>query len=417
MQPASWRAALPTLPAQIMIQQFSRWGSFAGPFVLVVTAVLVGCSESETISTYETERTEPRPKAVNVEQVRKSLDHMLVAIVPHGDAAWFFKLVANADAIEELRKPFEELVASVELGEPGETPEWTLPEGWTQTEGGEMRTATILVPRGAEKLELAVSTLPLAGDWDDYLTRNVNRWMGQLQQGELDEKTVKGLAKSLPHKGGEAAVIELVGVMQQTPGMMPPGHPPAGSNVPAATAGSSRESDSTPRPADSTPRPTAPFAPMGGAVQPAEEFAKPREFTYDPPAGWQPGQINMMRKAAFVVADGGKQASVTVTQFPAVEEMSNPIAQGRRWAGEAGLQLSEAELNERAKPVNIDGIEGQEFELIAPVERESTNSVRAAMVRRGEQMWFFKMWGERSLVEKQGEAFGKFLQSVKFTGE
>jgi hypothetical protein len=400
-----------------MIQQFRRWGSLWSLSTLVASAALVGCREAESISIYEAERAEPRPQAVNVEQVRKSLDHMLVAIVPHGDAAWFFKLVANADAIEELRKPFEELVASVELGEAGETPTWKLPEGWTQTEGGEMRAATIVIPHGDEKLELTVSTLPLSGDWDDYLTRNVNRWMGQLQQGELDEKTVKGLAKSLPFKGGKYTVIELVGVMQQTPGMMPPGHPPAGSNVPAATAGSSRESDSTPRPADSAARPAAPFAPMGGAVQPAKEFAKPREFTYAPPAGWQPGQINMMRKAAFVVADGGKQAGVTVTQFAASGAMSDPTAQAQRWAGEAGLQLSEAELKAAAKPVEIDGIEGQEFELLGPADGESPRGVRAAMVRRGDLMWFFKMTGDRSLVEKQGEAFGKFLQSVKFTSQ
>jgi hypothetical protein len=400
-----------------MIQQSSRWGFLSSFSVLVVLAALVGCGEAETIRTYETDRTEPRPQAVDVDQVRKSLDHMLVAIVPHGDAAWFFKLVARGDAIEELRKPFEELIASVELGAPGETPKWKLPEGWTQTDGGEMRAATILVPHDGDKLELTVSTLPLSGDWDDYLTRNVNRWMGQLKQGELDEKTVTGLAKPLPFKGGEATVVELVGVMQQTPGMMPPGHPPAGSSVPAATASSPRESDSTPRPAESTARPAAPFATMGGAVQPAEEFAKPREFTYEPPAGWQPGQINMMRKAAFVVAEGGKQAGVTVTQFPASGAMSDPTAQAQRWAGEAGLQLSEAELKEAAQPVKIDGIEGQEFELLGPAEGESPRGVRAAMVRRGDVMWFFKMSGDRTVVEQQGEAFGKFLQSVRFASD
>jgi hypothetical protein len=396
-----------------MIQQASRWG-FLTRVVVVVSAALVGCGEAETIRTYEVERTEPRPKAVDVEQVRKSLDHMLVAIVPQGDAAWFFKLVARGDAIEELRKPFEELIASVETGKPGETPSWKLPEGWTQTAGGEMRAATIVVPHGDDKLELTVSTLPLSGEWDDYLTRNVNRWMGQLQQGELDEKTVKGLAKSLPYKGGEATVVELVGVMQQTPGMMPPGHPPTESNVPAATAGSSRESDSTPRPREAATQPTAPFAPMGGAVQVAEEFAKPREFTYEPPAGWQPGQINMMRKAAFVVAEDGKQAGVTVTQFPASGAMSDPAAQAQRWAGEAGLELSEAELKEAAKPVKISGVEGQVFELLGPAEGDSPRGVRAAMVRRGDAMWFFKMSGDRALVDKQGEAFGEFLESVNF---
>jgi hypothetical protein len=36
------------------------------------------------------------------------------------------------------------------------------------------------------------------------------------------------------------------------------------------------------------------------------------------------------------------------------------------------------------------------------------------MVEQGDQVWFFKMTGDRALVEKQEAAFGKFLESVKF---
>jgi hypothetical protein len=37
------------------------------------------------------------------------------------------------------------------------------------------------------------------------------------------------------------------------------------------------------------------------------------------------------------------------------------------------------------------------------------------MVQRGELMWFFKMTGERTLVESQREAFAEFLKSIKFS--
>jgi hypothetical protein len=67
--------------------------------------------------------------------------------------------------------------------------------------------------------------------------------------------------------------------------------------------------------------------------------------------------------------------------------------------------------------VTIDGVEGHEFELLGPAEGESPRGVRAAMVRRGDVMWFFKMSGDRSVVGNQGEAFGKFLQSVKFAAD
>ena len=377
--------------------------------VLLVASALVGCREAESISSYESAPTGPRATPVDVERVRSELDHMLVAIVPQEDAAWFFKLVVRGDAVEELRKPFEEFIGSVELGEKGAMPGWKLPEGWVQKAGGEMRAATIEVPHKGETLELTVSTLPLSGEWDAYVTRNVNRWLGQLQQGELSEKTVTGLMKSLPLKGGEATVVELVGVMEKSSGMMPPGHPP----VAAATAKSQATGSAKPPAAVGAARPAS--APMGGVVALAEEFAKPVEFTYEPPAGWQPGQTNIMRKAAFVVANGDKQAGVTVTQFPANAAMTDPTAQAQRWAGEAGLQLSESELKAAAKDVTIDGTAGQRFELLGPPDGEAPRGVLAAMVQRGDLMWFFKMTGDRALVEKQGEAFGKFLESVKFT--
>jgi hypothetical protein len=335
---------------------------------------------------------------------------MLVAIVPHEDAAWFFKLVARGDEIEPLRKPFEEFVSSIDVGEKGEKPKWTLPAGWQEKPGGEMRAATIEVPHEGKKLELTVTTLPQSGDWDAYLTRNVNRWLGQLQQGDLAEKTVKGLTKSLPYKDGEATYVELVGVMQATPVMLPPGHPSTGAQSPATASTAGGEQPSSTAPAAARP-------PMGGAIMPAGEFAKPAEFTYIPPAGWQPGQINMMRKAAFVIADGDKQAGVTVTQFPANAAMSDPTAQAQRWAGEAGLQPSQQALKAAAKDVTIDGIEGQQFELLGPADGAAPKGVLAAMVRRGERMWFFKMSGDRTVVEKQGEAFAEFLKSIKFRGD
>src|SRR5688572_26854102 len=133
---------------------------------LLAAVALVGCSEAESISTYETSRTEPRVKPVDIERVRGDLDHMLVAIVPQDDNAWFFKLVARGAAAENLRGPFEEFVGSVELGKAGETPKWKLPEGWVEKPGGEMRAATIEVPHEGAKLELTVVKLPLSGKWE-----------------------------------------------------------------------------------------------------------------------------------------------------------------------------------------------------------------------------------------------------------
>jgi hypothetical protein len=375
---------------------------------LLIAAALIGCRESESITNYSASRTEPKPLAVDVETVRNDLDHMLAAIVPQGDKAWFFKLVVRGEkAAEELRKPFNDFVSSIKLGEGDAPPTWTLPEGWQQKPGNSMRIATIEVPQGEQKLELAVSTLPLSGKWGPYVEVNVNRWMGQLQQAPLSAETVAKLGKTTPvQSGGDATVFELVGVMKASTGMgaMPAGHPPVGSAVPAVTAGSKRPSDQTPEPE------------RAAAAASSAPTPQPKEFKYEMPAGWQPGQAGAMRKAAFNVSDGNQQAEVTVMPFPANAAMADPTAQAARWAGQIGLQLSESDLKAAEREVKIDGTAGQLFELLGP-DGEKAKGILAAMVRRGEQVWFFKMTGDRALVEKQRDAFRKFLESVKFTDQ
>jgi hypothetical protein len=39
------------------------------------------------------------------------------------------------------------------------------------------------------------------------------------------------------------------------------------------------------------------------------------------------------------------------------------------------------------------------------------------MVVRGDQAWFFKMSGDRKVVEDQRDAFNKFIESIKFAGD
>jgi hypothetical protein len=174
---------------------------------------------------------------------------------------------------------------------------------------------------------------------------------------------------------------------------MPAGHPPVGDSMKAATAGSPRASDKTER-----------------TETPAEP--EPAEFSYQAPAGWQPGASNSIRKASFTISDGAEKADVSVTAFPASGAMADPTAQAQRWAGQVGLQLSEGDLKSAAKDVTIDGKKGQEFELLGT--GEAAKAILAAMVERDGQVWFFKMTGDRPLVEKQGDAFAKFIESVHF---
>ena len=379
----AWRVFLMRIPTNARVPL-----AWIGAALAAIS--LAGCREPDSITTVETPRSEPRAEPVDVEKLRETLDYMLAAIVPAGEKAWFFKLVVPGSAIEELRKPFDQFIASVELGEDEAPPTWTLPEGWQQSPASEMRAATIEIPHDGATLELAVSSLPFRGKLAPYVEMNVNRWLGQLQQAELPGETIAKMTRQAPVKGGEATVVELAGDMDRQASAMPAGHPPV----------------------DSAPRGERPETQAG---TPPAEVAMPKEFTYEAPAGWQPGKINSMRKAAFNVVDGDQQAEVTVMPFPASGAMGDPVAQAQRWAGQVGLaSQTEADLDKNKTTVTIDGVEGQQFDLFGPGAAGGPRGILAAMIRRGELMWFFKMDGDQALVEKQREAFGQFIESIEF---
>jgi hypothetical protein len=299
--------------------------------------------------------------------------------------------------VEHVRKPFNDFIASIDASGDGDRPTWKLPKDWTEQPGGaEMRTATIEVPHEGGKAELAVSWLPRGEqEWSRFLRSNVDRWMNQLQQPELPAETIAKISRAVSLNGGEATVLELIGAMPAEPGAMPPGHPPV------AVAG------------DQRPAATPPAAAASEAADPSRAG-----FQYTAPEGWTPGRLSSMRRAAFNVADGDRTAEVTVMPFPANPAMTDPIAQAKRWAGEVGLaDSSEDDLKKAETEVIIDGVDGQQFSLFGPGKGAGPLGTIAAMVRRGDQVWFFKMTGERTLVESQRVAFEAFLKSVDFPDE
>lgn len=405
-------------------------------FALLLAAA-VGCSEKAKITTYEQPATEPLRSVVDVAEVKAGTDHMLAAIVAEpaadpqagGGQAWFFKLVARGEGLDPLRKSFDEFLASVKLSGDGKPPTWTLPAGWVEKSASAMRAATIEVPYEGKTLELAVSSLPLGGEWSEYVARNVARWVDQLQQAPLTDAEIGKLVKEKPTADGKATFIELVGVMKPMSGampgggQMPAGHPPIGDAGTAAAdvaaeapAGTTPTTPSAPPVAGGTPPMAMP--PMGGGGgTPATEMPRPAEFTYEAPEGWQPGVMSMMRKAAFNVVDGDQKAEITVMPFPATGMMGDPVAQAQRWAGQVGLTMSVDEVKAAAKPATISGLEGESFELLGPEDAAKPMGILAAMAKQGDQVWFFKMTGDRQLVEAQRESFNKFIESIKFAGD
>lgn len=359
----------------------------------------VGCRPQEKIATYRVDETSPRA-AVDVDRLAGQLDHLLAAVVPQENKAWFFKLVGPQAAIDRHRDEFLQLLGSLRMNT-GKNPSWQVPSGWQEKPASGMRAATFTIDDLAGPLELTVTSLPVNGVWNEYVTNNVNRWLNQLQQAPLETAEVLALLKTVPigedpQEGAApttvASWLELVGVMPRKPkaGSMPAGHPPIAS-------GSNNTEPST--------------VPAGGPPQP--QAASP--LTYNQPSAWLPGRVGGMRKAAFQISEGDKRAEMTVIDLSSgASGITDVAANVRRWAGQIGLQdTSDEQLEKLTHPVKIDGIDGHHTVLLSP--NSDGKGLLAAMAERDGKVWFFKLTGDRALVDKQQQAFTDFLKSVKFS--
>jgi hypothetical protein len=348
---------------------------------LVTTA---GCQRGEEISTYTTPRQQPPRPPIDYAAFSQQLDRTLAAILPQGQRAWFFKLAAPAPVMDRHRIDFIEFLKTLTAAESdNEPPAWKLPEGWKEREAtSEFITTVLTLPDEDGPVELSVSSLELSGEWQDFLTKNVNRWLGQLSQGPLDAATIAQLAQPVSTPAGRATVSELAGVNQKAHGA----NPHAAMTNPHAGMTTS-----------------SPLEPQASS-----------ELKYETPKDWQPGRTSAMRAAAFDIVDGEHKAEVTVIALPtsAGPQITDVDANVQRWAGQVGLaNLTVADAVEQ---VAIDGAEGTYVALLGPEDGEQPTGLLAAMVERDGQVWFFKLFGDRSLVESQERTFREFLASVRF---
>lgn len=359
---------------------------------LLFVASTMGCGPDTEVTSRSVVRQEEPKRPVDVEAVREQMQHTLVAILPIDDVAWFFKISGPSANVEAVKDDFMKLIAALKPAESKDKPPaWELPEGWEETGAARMRAATIKIP-GENGGEITVSSLPLSGKWDEFLYMNVERWMRQLRHAPLSLETIHKLSKEVESDAGKATVLHLAG---RPPAAERPNPHASMAKKPPAKAPSTET-------ADKDKKVAAPSAPTG-------------PLQYKTPEGWQPGRMSAMRKAAFNVVDGDQSAEVTVFDFPtqAGPMITDPVANVQRWAGEVGIQGLDAEkIGELTETFKIDGLDGTYVELLGSEEGGKARASLAAMVTKGEKIWFFKIHGDKELVEQQREAFSAFLKSV-----
>lgn len=83
---------------------------------------------------------------------------------------------------------------------------WTLPAGWTESAGGQMRFATLKPPASVKgKIDASVVVLP--GPAGGELA-NVNRWRGQIGLAAIDEAALAAARKVIRTKAGPLNVYD-----------------------------------------------------------------------------------------------------------------------------------------------------------------------------------------------------------------
>ncbi|MGH7970214.1 MAG: hypothetical protein ACREIC_15945, partial [Limisphaerales bacterium] len=164
---------------------------------------------------------------------------------------------------------------------------------------------------------------------------------------------------------------------------LPPSHPPiAGSDLMSAQA-----------------------APSQGSSE-----GKP---SWQVPSDWQETAGGPFLLAKFLIG-GDPQTSVNVSM--SAGEGGGLVMNVNRWRGQLGLSpASEDEISKGMNSVETPGGKAMFVELDG-TDAKSGQKARlvAAIVPQAGRTWFYKLMGNEQAVEKQKDAFTKFVQTAKY---
>jgi hypothetical protein len=306
---------------------------------------------------------------------------MLGAVVPHGNAFWFFKVSGTGEEIESHVAEVAAFLDSLKFE--GDKPVWKLPQGWHDQPGDAMRYSTLLLGRSDNAPELTVTKLDRqgGGEVEPGVLQNVNRWRTQMGLGSIEADQ---LAETAPRREVHGVTSYRVDMTGPKSGKTAKGPMMDGKLPPRLPAG-------------------PPRAPEGDAK---EEMPH-----YTLPSGWEPAPPDSFSLRAFTVTGGGQQARVTITAFGG--DAGGLAANVNRWRGQIGLpSVSETEAERQVWPLDVAGTRAVSFD--AAGQGSGAPRTLAVMLSHGGRTWFFKMNGPADLVGRQKDAFESFVKSVRF---
>jgi hypothetical protein len=301
-----------------------------------------------------------------------------------------------------------------------------------------MRAASFRVT-GKDGKTADVGVVPLPGQAGSDLD-NVNRWRGQVSQAPATEDELAKLAVPVQIAGEPARLFEQSGA---NPGSGDKSRILAAILRRAGTAWffkmtgddelvaqqklafieflKSYSFSDTPASTSASAQPELPpsHPPISGvsAAPPANAGASSSQDKpeWQAPAGWKEVAGGQFLVAKFQLT-GVDNAQAAVNVSMSAGDGGGLLANANRWRGQLGLTpLAESDLSLSVQSLDVAGGKAKFIDMKGTDARTSQKaSLRGAIVSQGNQTWFYKLMGDESVVEREKEAFTKFVQTVKY---
>jgi hypothetical protein len=329
---------------------------------------VAGCRRDEQIATYDVDHPER-------EKIR-----LLAAVLPHGDRTWFVRLSGPETAIADQKKPFDDLIASIQFDDKQDPPiRWKAPDVWEERPGNKMTAVSFRVATQPVLLDATITALGKLGEEGNTLTANVNRWRNQLTLPPVGPVELERLVDRRKIDKDEIFVVDMTGM-----GVHRKTSKPMHVEVPAAPA----------------------LVPAGAQLP----------FRYEVPAGWKqqerPAGISVV---SYEVRDDRNRAEITITSLSG--KAGGVIGNIVRWREQVGLPAtSEAEIRRQIKVLPTAGVEANYVDLASPPGKKDAR-ILGAIVPLEQNTWFIKMTGPTDLVGREKANFEAFVKSLQLDKE
>ena len=308
---------------------------------------------------------------------------------------------------------------------------WTLPSGWEEREGDQMRVARFAA-RGTDGQGAEVSIIPLGGFGQQGGSKDqlLNIWREQLKLAPWKPDEVSNSATPIAIGAAQGELYEmvsdeaimenrkartLVALLNADDGLWifkMTGHTDFVEKQKPEFA-SFLKSISIDKSAP-TPIPRMGASTNSKRIPSSEEADAKRKPSWTVPQNWkeQPSQMALVK---YVVQDdGGRVAEVTVTAFAG--DGGGLLANVNRWRRQVGLnEFQQSDLTANIADIDLGGTKATLVDMIGvnPKDGKKTRIIGAVVPHEG-KTWFFKLMGDEQVAEKEKQTFVKFVQTTQF---